>query len=237
MIVTSAEDAPRTILLSLLQRTLLPPTSNIITSIIILYFIWMFSIEASQVDVYGVNPTSPTNDPANLIQIQMTVATQKCLHYFTVDESTMHDNLGLYFIHRINLADQTQQQIMVSIQLVTEEIPSHGVSLLCPTYSPALPVDVGRDETDGTRQLSNIDRKIYMAFGLGLISLLRLLFRHLQCTVTNPPAPAHRPTLQYIRYVSLSSFGRMQEQKLDTLFECRFSGCKCNRYIEVSGTS
>ncbi|KAH9474933.1 hypothetical protein JR316_0012028 [Psilocybe cubensis] len=50
--------------------------------------------QASHVDEHVVAPTSPTNHPANLIQFQMTSATQKCLNHFTVDESTMHDNLA-----------------------------------------------------------------------------------------------------------------------------------------------
>uniref|UniRef100_A0A8H8CKE5 Uncharacterized protein n=1 Tax=Psilocybe cubensis TaxID=181762 RepID=A0A8H8CKE5_PSICU len=155
MIVTSAEDAPRTILLSLLQRTLLPPTSNIITSIIILYFIWMFSIEASQVDVYGVNPTSPTNDPANLIQIQMTVATQKCLHYFTVDESTMHDNLD-HGVDSISHRGDPKSWSVVTLPnlplpLSTEVAPSEGNTFLTvPLRCLWMSVEMKRMEQDNS---------------------------------------------------------------------------------------
>uniref|UniRef100_A0A8H7Y267 Uncharacterized protein n=1 Tax=Psilocybe cubensis TaxID=181762 RepID=A0A8H7Y267_PSICU len=191
--------------------------------------------QASNADVYVVDATIPIQYLANLMQFQMTVATQECLNHFTVDESTMHDNLD-HGVDSLSLRGDPKSWSVVVFAHPTSPFVYRSSAFSgehLSVSSPALPVDVGRDEMDGSRQLSNIDWNIYMAFGLGLVALLSLLFRHLQYTVTKPPAPAPRPTLQYIRYDSLSSFGRMQEQKLDTLFECRFSGCKFDRYIEV----
>ncbi|KAH9478678.1 hypothetical protein JR316_0009136 [Psilocybe cubensis] len=191
--------------------------------------------QASHADVYVVDATIPIKYPANLMQFQRIVATQECLNHFTVDESTMHDNLD-HGVDSLSLRGDPKSWSVVVFAHPTSPFVYRSSAFSgehLSVSSPALPVDVGRDEMDGSRQLSNIDWKIYMAFGLGLVALLSLLFRHLQYTVAKPLAPAPRPTLQYIQYDSLSSFGRMQEQKLDTLFECRFSGCKCDRYIEV----